>query len=254
MKIFVINMEASTLRRELMERQLQRLGLDYEIVPAINGHQLSEAEISASCDLEVVRAAPEWLSRGAIGAALSHREVCRRIADERLPFAIVMEDDVQLPDNLPALLAALEATYQANQLLLLYWSSNICQPFVRESAVTIDSRTFLARAAQPESLLSAVTYGLGHEVAASLVRDNTPVRVTADLWGYYLSRKSFSEIHCLLPSPIVLANLPSDITYGRPHLVRHLKHWLEAHVGIVRTLSIRRRARYFARRNRYRWV
>jgi glycosyl transferase family 25 len=254
MKIFVINLESSGTRRALMVSQLERLGLDYEIVPAINGHQLSASELAELADPEVVRAAPEWLSPGAIGAALSHREVCRRIAAQGLPFAIILEDDVTLPDNLPSLLAQLEPLHRPDRLVLLYWSSNNCQPFYRQSAIQLDSATMLARAARPENLLSAVMYAVGREAAAVMVAHNTPVRVTADLWGYYLEKGAYREIHCLLPSPIGLANLPSDITYGQPHLWRRLKRWLEAHVGLVRHLSVRRRARYFSSRNRYEWI
>lgn len=254
MKIFVINLESSRTRRALMESQLRRLRLDFEIVPAINGHQLGPSELTELADPEVVRAAPEWLSPGAIGAALSHREVCRRIAAQGLPFAIILEDDVTLPDDLPRLLAQLEKAYRSDQLILLYWSANGCQPFHRDSAIQLDAETMLARAARPEMLLSAVMYAVGHEAAAAMVTHNTPVRVTADLWGYFMEKGAYREICCLLPSPIGLANLPSDITYGQPNLWRRLKRWLEAKVGIVSHLSRRRRARYFARRNRYEWI
>lgn len=45
MKIFVINLARSPERRASMEQQLSRLNLEYEIVEAVDGSQLSYTDI-----------------------------------------------------------------------------------------------------------------------------------------------------------------------------------------------------------------
>lgn len=45
MKVFVINLARSTERRASMEQQLSLLNLDYEIVEAVDGSQLSYSDI-----------------------------------------------------------------------------------------------------------------------------------------------------------------------------------------------------------------
>ena len=42
MKIYIINLEGDTERRESMESQAKRLNLDYELIPAVNGKCIPE--------------------------------------------------------------------------------------------------------------------------------------------------------------------------------------------------------------------
>ncbi|WP_277972736.1 glycosyltransferase family 25 protein [Pantoea agglomerans] len=53
MKVFVINLARSTKRRASMEQQLFLLNLDYEIVEAVDGSQLSYSDILTSSRPEV---------------------------------------------------------------------------------------------------------------------------------------------------------------------------------------------------------
>ncbi|MFM8392346.1 MAG: glycosyltransferase family 25 protein [Acidobacteriota bacterium] len=254
MKIFVINLKESLKRRELMERQLQDLGLDYEIVEGINGHCLDDREQQELCDPESIHAHPDWLSPGAIGAALSHRLVWSRIAREGLESAVVLEDDVLLPQRLPTILRQIELHYGGDELLLLYWSSSIVQPFIRQSAVEIVDGHLLASTPNPNSLLSAVMYVIGSEVASKMVNINTPIKVTADHWVTHHQGQAFRHIKCLVPSPVNLANYPSDIRYGDQHLLRRIKRSLEARFWLIQQLSAKRRQSYFAKRQHYTWV
>lgn len=254
MKIFVINLESSVRRREMMESQFCRLGLDYEIVPAINGHLLTEEEISLRCDPEAVRREPEWLSRGAIGCALSHREAQRRIVEQHLPLAVILEDDVRLPDDFGNLLAEVEAAVGGDELILLYWLSNEVHPFDQKTRIGIGPRRWLAASASPENLLSAVGYVVTSGVARKMVELNTPVRVTADSWGFYYTNGAVKSIGCLIPSPITLANLPSDIRYGRQGIFRVMKRWMEENISFIQRISAWHRNHYFKIRARYRWI
>ena len=254
MKIFVINLKESFKRRELMERQLKTLGLDYEFIEGINGHELSSQDQKRLCNTDSIQANPEWLSPGAIGAALSHRLVWSRIASEDHKCAVVLEDDVLLPDLLPTILRQIEKIYEVDELILLYWSSNIVQPFVRQSAVEIDGGGVLALTQQPNSLLSAVMYVISSDVAARMVLLNSPIKVTADHWMTHHQGQAFHQIRCLVPSPVNLANYPSDIRYGRQHLLRRFKRYLESKVWLIHQLSVKRRQRYFAKRQNHTWV
>jgi glycosyl transferase family 25 len=254
MKIFVINLEASVHRRKMMEEQLCRLGLEYEIVTATNGHCLTGEELAVVCDQEAVAREPEWLSPGAIGCALSHGEAQRRIVEQLLPVAVVLEDDLLLPDDFGDLLAGIEAVTGRNGLTLLYWLSNEVHPFRHQTKIGLGGERTMAISAEPERLLSSVGYVLTSSVAARLVELNRPVRVTADSWGYFYANRAVAEIGCLIPSPITLANLPSDIRYGRQSGLRLVKRWMEENLPFVQRLSAWRRDRYFRTRTRYHWI
>lgn len=254
MRTYVINLAESHRRRELMVQQLDRLGVDYEVVPAVNGHRLAEAEIAALCEMSSIRSYPDWLTPGAIGAALSHRQALSRLVEEGQRCGLILEDDVVLPSNLATILDQLESAYVEDELILLYWLSDQVQSFQQATSVTIGEHHELAVSDQPTSLLSAVAYVAGRDVARRLIDINTPVRVTSDLWSCYLHCQAMNRIRCLVPSPLRLANLPSDIKYGPQHLPRRFKRWLEMHLPPLQRLSARRRDEYFVKRQKYIWV
>ena len=254
MKIFVINLKNSVNRRQLMERQLRQLGLEFEFVEAIEGQALSRQQQTELCDLNALNKHPDWLTPGAVGCALSHRLAWSRIASEGLKSALVMEDDLLLPDRLPAILTQIEMLYDGDELIMLYWLSNVVQNFRRQSTILIDSQYDLAVTTNPHSLLSSVMYLIGSEVAARMVNLNQPIRVTADHWACHFDGQAFRRIRCLVPSPIKLANYPSDIRYGKQNLLRRIKRRLEMRFWIIRRLSVMRREAYFAQRQRYHWV
>lgn len=88
MKIFVINLARSTERRKCIEQQLSLLNLEYEIVEAVDGSQLSYTDI-----MKETRPLNYALSCGEVGCALSHINIYKKIVSEGIPMALVLEDD-----------------------------------------------------------------------------------------------------------------------------------------------------------------
>jgi glycosyl transferase, family 25 len=118
MRIFVISLRRSVARRQALTRDLMALGLHYELVDAVDGAALTEAQ-RAWCDLE---AAESQLGRpmtpGEVGCALSHLEVYRRMLEGSIERAVVLEDDAIVDPDFPAVLEALAGTRE--ELVLLY--------------------------------------------------------------------------------------------------------------------------------------
>jgi glycosyl transferase family 25 len=108
--IFVINLATSPERRRACAEQLVRLGLLPTFVDAVDGRRMSDAEIAAIVDEDGrLRRAPKPLTKAEVGCYLSHWQVLQRIVAEDLPQALVMEDDLLANDELPSVLAALNA-------------------------------------------------------------------------------------------------------------------------------------------------
>lgn len=78
MKVFVINLARSTERRTSIEQHLSRLNLDYEIVEAVDGSQLSYSDI-----MRETRPLNYALSCGEIGCALSHINIYRKMVAKK---------------------------------------------------------------------------------------------------------------------------------------------------------------------------
>jgi GR25 family glycosyltransferase involved in LPS biosynthesis len=96
-KAFILHLERARQRRAQAELLRASVRMPAEILPAVDGTSLSEAEI----DKAYVRQlhAPRFyfgLNRAEIGAFLSHRAAWRRIVDDGLDYAVVFEDDADI--------------------------------------------------------------------------------------------------------------------------------------------------------------
>lgn len=85
-RIFYINRDVDTHRRELMETALRDAGIEAERVRGVDGYD-----------------APDWLAKyydrkmppGETGCSSSHLLVYSKILEEKLPWAVVLEDDAR---------------------------------------------------------------------------------------------------------------------------------------------------------------
>lgn len=92
--IFVISLAAAQERRRAISAQLQALGLPFILFDAIDARQGVPPEYEALIDRAgTQRNLGRPMSSGEYGCALSHLLVYRRICEEGLPGAIVLEDD-----------------------------------------------------------------------------------------------------------------------------------------------------------------
>lgn len=109
MKVFVINLEQSHDRRVFMEKQLAALNLDAEFFPAVDGRLLPEDEIARVSDRRwFSRYVGREMTRSDMGCSLSHIYLYRKMVDENIPCALILEDDVWMTPSLVPLLRELE--------------------------------------------------------------------------------------------------------------------------------------------------
>lgn len=95
--IFVINLPIDTKRREAIEARLQQLGATYEIMNGIYGDD--PRVLSRYDEKRAIQEHGKPLIFGEKGCAMAHALVYERIVSEHIPYALVLEDDVLLPDN-----------------------------------------------------------------------------------------------------------------------------------------------------------
>lgn len=80
-----------------MRDQLTRLELPFEVIEATDGHTLSPTDLGRLHDLETSRSLIGYTLRASeVGCAHSHARVYRRMVDENIPHALILEDDVEL--------------------------------------------------------------------------------------------------------------------------------------------------------------
>jgi len=120
MRVFVINLKRSTDRRLRMETVLGSLGIPFEFFPGTDGKGLGKREIEAAYDEAGVRRnIDRALSLNEIGCTISHRSLYRKIVDEGIERACILEDDIILDKAFPDVLAYLDACEMTNTVVKL---------------------------------------------------------------------------------------------------------------------------------------
>lgn len=129
-KIFVINLDRSESRWEAMHVQLERLGVPYERVSAVDGREMPDELMRHHYSAELNRRKYYVdLSRSEIACYISHLRVCEKILSENLDYAIILEDDIILKDSFALVPHTLDSIADWNYIKLI-------APFKRKKIVS----------------------------------------------------------------------------------------------------------------------
>jgi glycosyl transferase family 25 len=109
LRTWVINLDRAPDRWERISLQLQRLGLSYTRLPAVDARALTPAQRAALDEPGYRRKHGMTPVLGELGCYLSHVEAMRLFLDSDAACALILEDDVLLHDSLPAVLQGLLA-------------------------------------------------------------------------------------------------------------------------------------------------
>ncbi|MCW2283876.1 GR25 family glycosyltransferase involved in LPS biosynthesis [Rhodoblastus acidophilus] len=96
-KAFILHLERARQRRSQAEAIAAATPMPTEILAAVDGAALSDAEVAKVYTRQLH--APRFylgLNRAEIGAFLSHRAAWRRIVEDGLDFGLVFEDDAHI--------------------------------------------------------------------------------------------------------------------------------------------------------------
>ena len=176
MEIFVINLPRSHARREAMIQESEKYDLNIKFFDAVDGGELTVA------DKKRLLYNPDnnLLTNSEIGCALSHIMLYRKIVEEGIPFALILEDDVGFDFDPRPLLAAIEA-YGANECAVYnfaHWHKTFTRSIARDVGDFQFYRAFDA--------FGTYGYVITKAAAEKLAKFLMPVRAVADDWKYML--------------------------------------------------------------------
>lgn len=97
MKCYLINLDRAPERLARMVQLLESHGVDFERVPAIDAVGFSEQELSL---YRSQRQFAPAMAPGDIACGASHLHIMRRIANGDDPYAVIMEDDINLASDI----------------------------------------------------------------------------------------------------------------------------------------------------------
>jgi glycosyl transferase family 25 len=221
MQAYVINLARSADRRAHIVAELDKTGIAYQIVQAVNGRDLdlSNADLVEPRTVETCfdgAHRPAGVAGGA-ACALSHLKVYRKVLEEAEEHALVLEDDVLLPLDFASLANEVSGHMRGAEVVLLnFHSPRPCQ-VRRAGSVALASSRSLVRPAQLRDLTSAGAYLITKEACARMARTVLPVRANSDKWELFVGAGAIDTIRCVVPMPV--RNSPafrSTIDYYRP--------------------------------------
>ena len=195
MQAYVINLARSADRRSHITAELKNIGIDYEIVTAVDGQNLTLSD--------TVKIDPSFLKiehpAGAAGCALSHLSVYTKIIADGLDKALVLEDDVILPADLASLANAVAEQLTGAEIALLNFDSPEPVRMSSEGVIRLPPARLLALPIDISQPRSSAAYVITREACERMVKSVMPIRVLADAWWHFYREGALDRVRCVVP-------------------------------------------------------
>lgn len=190
---FVINLEKDVDRRENISRQLAKAGIPYQIFSAVYGKYLTPEELAQHYNKSRAIELSHDLTPSEIGCALSHVFIYRKMLDEGMSYALVLEDDAQLSQDLPAVLSGLQREYASSEPVVFLL--NHVRKYKNRKTRRLDEKYLVA------DIYGTPIRASGYFItraAAKLLLDNLyPVWAVADDWAVF--NRDYATIKAVVP-------------------------------------------------------
>ena len=201
MKAFIINLEKDIERKEDIVNQCIAFNLDYTVIPAVDGRKLSEDDLSKLIDPEKSKG----MTRGEIGCSLSHYNIYKKIVDENIEYALILEDDAQLEPNLAKALELLEKNVSNTPTIILLGPINKYSK--RKNQQLSDDFKVV------DVMEAALSHGyfINRLAAKKLISFLYPIWLEADRWVFFRDYNVI-DVKALTPPSITLSTLSNTST------------------------------------------
>ena len=216
MRTFVVNLKKNADRWDSFRQNADSLGLQYERFDAVDGYALPPDKLASLVDIRKARHLGYALGRGEIGCALSHAGIYHKIADERIPYALILEDDSLPAGIVPQLLEEIPRLVDATEnYVVMLWDG---RGRLDDSTKVHLPRTQLDMA-RTHAPYSTVAYIITYEAARRLSLFLPPVVSVADSWKRF-EDYGLVRIWQILPCVIKLTELGrmSTLTHHDPRV------------------------------------
>lgn len=225
-KTFLINLDKNPERLVESARQLNALGVSFERIAAIYGKDLGEDEKRRS-----VNAFRWWCAKGRkvrdgeIGCALSHLSVYRKMIDENIDVACILEDDNRYRDTFASVVQ------QAEKLMDVTRPQVVLLSNCSRDRATMDSVHIVPT--KNEQWTSS--YLITRRAAKAILAANYPLHVPADGWGRWAKRGLIELYHCFPTVAVQDGN--QFVAFGIPLTVAHANKDSDIEAGAVLRVS-----------------
>ncbi len=246
MHAYVVNLARSLDRRAHITRELRKTSVDYQIVTAVDGHDLDMADTAL---IDPSFAANGIFPEGSAGCSLSHLSIYRKIIEDGLDVALILEDDAILPADLDELAEEAGKHLTGAEVALL--SADCPDPIQlsRAGAVPLSDGRQLALPVDITQPRSTGAYLITREACERMIELVLPIRANADAWPFFYREGALDRLRCVAPLPVTKsADLTSTIgsySLGSGLRSRLAGPLLRRRIPVLHQILTRRRQRIY---------
>lgn len=173
--VFVLSLPDCYERRSRISKSLYRLGLSFEFVDAIDGRNGLPKEYENQIDRLKTIKAGRIMCDAEFACSLSHISIYRRIVEEKIEYALILEDDVK---PLPSLIKYLSGRYfEDAELTQLYYD----KAYVRRKGAKSLFDNYTSHLCSPKmNIYRTCSYVISRRAAEHFIKNDLPVTQVAD--------------------------------------------------------------------------
>lgn len=202
LSIYVVSLENSTRRKSIIE-QFNRLGIQFDFVDAVNGRLLPKDVVDSINNKDVQSRYRRQIGLGEIGCTLSHQKIYQAIAESSVDYAIIFEDDIQLSDNISAVIEYFKSTAVSlgdKNLYILGWQEGLsCQDMwvrsIKDKINISDDVSFVKLNDSARYIYGTFSYVVSKDLAKELMRTYERTFYIADDWKYLSALGVFKKLY-----------------------------------------------------------
>lgn len=205
-------MKSSLRRRKIMERQLNKSGLPFEIFEAVQGDALTEQETLSWYDKDFYNNRPSYHTSGTVGCTLTHYLIYKRITEQKISQALILEDDMILGKTLPSILNEISKKIRDDEVIMLFYQSYFSINFCKSSKENVQGQFNLYQVNNLKGLRSTAAYIITYEAAKNMMDEYLPISFFPDDWKKFFDKKLLNGVRLIYPFVVTNAYEPTTIS------------------------------------------
>jgi len=225
--VYLINLKRSAERRDHAIRHLKELGVQFQIIEAVDGLEISDSEMKDPKKIGLWKdgSRSRLLFKGDFGCVLSHLKIYQKLIDENIKMACILEDDIECEREFGSFLNYDNLNMVSWDLLYLghhtqysekeTWGRN--REKIKLSGFGISEPLELPR--------GSYAYIITREAAIKILENVYPIRMSMDC---YLGNSPAIGIHTRLLTPVIIRHIYSfDSTISQQETLVYSRKFVE---------------------------
>ena len=207
LQTYVINLRDASERWTHMKETLDHVGLDYTRIDAVLGKDLEEPIVEFN-ERRFNILTGKHKNYGEIGCYLSHIKALTEFLKSDSDYALILEDDVNLPDHLPKLID--EAIAHSQHWDLLRLSSSRDGQYLKIENMSFNSELVY----NTKVLKNTGAYVINRKAAQACIDKMLPMSLPFDValdrdWDYDF------KTACIIPFPVACEDFATQINKAK---------------------------------------